>query len=478
MKNPPPRLAALARRLQSAIPASVPRHAPGARTLGSATLLCMAFSAQIVTAQSNAPASLQAAPPIPSQPLHITLEDAIARARKVSPTLETALTNAKIAAEATVQARAANLPTVSANSQYLYTEGNGTAAARFIANNGVHEYIAQADVHQTLSAPLLIAARSSALLQAAARDQAIVAQRGLVVAVVQSYAALVAANGKLQALQEALDAAQQFLKTTQQLETGGEVAHADVIKARLQQSDSQVALNDAQQVREQARLALALLIFQDVNQPFAVAEDPAQMLQLPAFAPTQALAHQANPDIGAALNTERAASKDVTSAWSEYLPSMTFDYFYGVDANQFASRSVDYTGRPVQNLGYSALASLNIPIFNWGATHSRVKQAQYRHQQAATALSYAKRRLTASISQFYAEAQTAQQEMAIRQGSVADAEQSRKLILLQYKAGEATALEVVNSEATVGIEKTAFYDAETRFDTALASLATLTGSLQ
>ena len=118
--------------------------------------------------------------------LHVTLQEAIERAKKLSPVLATALTNARIAAEATLRARAANLPNVTGTSQYLYTEGNGTPYSRFIANNGVHEYIAQTDVHQAISAPLLIQYRRSAVLQAVAKDQATIAKRGLAVTVVQA----------------------------------------------------------------------------------------------------------------------------------------------------------------------------------------------------------------------------------------------------------------------------------------------------
>jgi outer membrane protein TolC len=56
--------------------------------------------------------------------------------------------------------------------------------------------------------------------------------------------------------------------------------------------------------------------------------------------------------------------------------------------------------------------------------------------------------------------------------------ESRRLVLLQYKAGDASALEVVNAEATVSLEENAYFDTETRLATALASLAALTGKLQ
>lgn len=277
--------------------------------------------------------------------------------------------------------------------------------------------------------------------------------------------------------EETLDAAQQFLKTTEELENGGEVAHADVVKAKIQASDSQVARNGAKLAHEQARIALALLVFSDVDQTFEVVDDPGQMLTLPAFAEAQAKARQADPQVEAALSTERAARKDVAAAWAGYLPSLTFDYFYGIDANQFATRTALADGKMFQNLGYSALATLNLPIFNWGSTQSKVKQAEYLKQQATTASDYARRKLNADLRQFYRDAEDAKSEMKIRRESSDDAIESRKLTLLRYKAGESTALEVVSAEATVSLERNAYYDAEVRYATALANLATRTGTL-
>jgi len=49
------------------------------------------------------------------------------------------------------------------------------------------------------------------------------------------------------------------------------------------------------------------------------------------------------------------------------------------------------------------VATLNIPIWNWGATQSRVKQAELRRDQAKRELSLAQRRLLAEIRLLYAE---------------------------------------------------------------------------
>lgn len=409
--------------------------------------------------------------------LRITLRDAIERAKKLSPALDAALADARIAAEATVQARAANLPNVSGVGQYLYTEGNGTAASRFIANNGVHEYIAQADVHQAVSAPLLIEYRRSAVLRAVARDQATIAERGLVVAVVEAYATLYGAEGKQKTSEESLHAAQDFLKMTEEREENGDAAHADVLKARIQADDDQSALRNAQLAREQARIAMALLIFPDVNQPFDLADDPSQTLTLPPFSQARKEAGESNPEVDAASNSQQAAHESLDAARAGYLPALTFDYLYGIDANQFAAETTLPGGQQIQNRGYSAQATLSVPIFTWGATHSKVKAARAEEDVAQANAAFARQKAAGDLEQFYHEAQAAGEDLKTRQDAYTDAVESRRLTLLQYRSGDATALEVLSAQAAVEVESSALYDAKTRYATALANLATLTGDL-
>lgn len=411
-----------------------------------------------------------------AQPLRITLRDAIARARKFSPTLATALSNARVAAGAATQARAAILPNVSGISQYLYTQGNGTPAARFIANNGVHEYIAQADVHQAVSGPLLLQYHRAVLLKSVAKDQALIAERGLIVTVVQAYANLYGAEGKLTTAQETLAAARNFVNITEERQKNGDAAYADVLKARIQADDTETAVNNAQLSLEQARVELALLIFQDVNSTYQLADDPSQVLSLPARDEAQSLA-SANPELHAAESSAKAAGKDLRAARLGYLPSFSLDYYYGIDANQFATEFRLPDGRVAQNLGYSALAGLSVPIFTWGSTWSKVRDAKSLNEAAQVNLEYARRRANADFQLFYHEAEVARHDLEIRQQAYDDAVKSRKLTLLQYRAGLATALEVVSAESTVDTESVALYDAKTRYAMAIANLATLTGRL-
>ena len=81
----------------------------------------------------------------------ITLQDALQRARTLQVGYLGAVTSSKLAHEDRVQARAALLPSLSYNNQFLYTQGSGTGFGRYIANNGVHEYVSQGNAHQTVN---------------------------------------------------------------------------------------------------------------------------------------------------------------------------------------------------------------------------------------------------------------------------------------------------------------------------------------
>jgi outer membrane protein TolC len=168
------------------------------------------------------------------------------------------------------------------------------------------------------------------------------------------------------------------------------------------------------------------------------------------------------------------AKADVGVERAAYLPSLSLDYFYGIDAAQFATNGI-FDNRSIPNLGSSAAASLNIPIWNWGATQSRVKQAQIRRAQSARELSFAQRKLLAEIQSLYNEAETALDELAGLQRSVDLAAESLKLTTLRYKGGEATVLEVVDAQTTAALAANAYEDGAVRYRVALANIQTLTG---
>ncbi len=401
----------------------------------------------------------------------VTLQDALERAKANSPQFQAAATNALLAREDRVQARAGLLPGVSYTNSYLYTEGNGAPSGRFIANNGVHEYLAQGNAHETLGLAGIADFRRSATAEALAKAQAQIAARGLVVTVVESYCNLVIGQRKRANTQAAADEAQHFLTLSRELEGGGEVAHADVIKAQLQANDRQRDLQEAQLAQAKARLALAVLLFPSFTQDFTVVDDLRFAPPLPSLAEAQELAQKNNVDLKAAALSLQVASQEVTVARGGHLPTLVLDYWYGIDANHFAT-STD----GIRNLGYAAAATLNVPVFNWGATQSKVKQAELRRALARVQLTQAQREAMANLNAFYDEASTAHAELDVLRNSAELAAEGLRLTNLRYQAGEATALEVVDAQNSLVQARNVYDDGEARYRIAIARLQTLTGS--
>ncbi len=419
--------------------------------------------------------------PTDGTPLTITLQDALERARANDPQYHSALTDLGVARQEHVQARAGLLPNISYNNSFIYTEGTGQPpacslsstcpASRFIANNGVHEYISQATAHEAVSLTNFADYRRSSAALAEARAKAEIATRGLVVTVTQAYYGLIVAQRKYASAQRAATEARRFLKISQDLQNGGEVARADVVKATIQAQQRQRDLQEAQLDMQHSRLDLAVLIFREWNQNFSVVDDLQTPEPLPGFPDVEAAGKKNNPQLRSALASLAAANHQVTAAWGGLLPNLSVDYFYGIDSNKFAIRTDG-----VRNLGYSTVATLQIPIFSWGADRSKLKQAELRRDQAKLELSHEQRQLLAHLRQFYQEASTARSEMESLASSAEMAAESLRLTNLRYQAGESTVLEIVDAQNTLTQARNAYDDGQVRYRVAVANLQTLTGS--
>jgi outer membrane protein TolC len=407
----------------------------------------------------------------PSRRPTISLQDALHRAKNNSAQFLGAMTQAALTHEDGVQARAALLPGVSYATGAIYTQPARDNTPRFIAANGVREYISQGVAQESIGFTSMAEYRRAHAAEALAKARAEIATRGLVVAVTQNYYGAIASQRKRENAEQAANEAQRFLTISRQLEKGGEVAHSDVIKAELQGNDRKRDVQEAQLGEEKARLGLAVLIFRVYTEEFDLVDDLRFAAPLPEFSEAQGLAAKNNPELKAALATVQVAANELNAAIGGHLPTLTLGYFYGIDAPNYATQTDG-----VRNLGYQLSASLQVPIFNWGATQSKVRQAELLRNQARVELSAAERQAVADLRLFYSEASAAKEQIETLRQSADLAVESLRLTTLRYQGGEATALEVVDAQNTLTMARNNFDDGEVRYRVALANLQTLTGS--
>ena len=447
-----------------------------------AMMLCVCASGssagqKTALAPAQSPAAAADAP--------ITLEEAIRRAQTIDHSYVSAIADRGTADAARTIAMSNVLPNVDYHNQAIYTQpqrpydtvntqtGNGGPVPIFIANNSVREYVSQGVVTETIGVGRVADVRRSYAEAAAAKARLEIARRGLVAAVVGAYYGVLSSEEKARIAAGALDEASRFLKLTQQLESGGEAAHADVLKADLQQAQRDRELGDAELAAEKARLDLGVLLFRDPMVRYALAKDIGQPPALPTRGEMEANAKSANPDVRAAMASLRAAELGVSSSAAAYLPELSLAYNYGVDADHFAVH--DASG--IRNLGYAATATLDIPVWDWLATRAKMKQSQLARDVAKADLTTAQRRVIASFQEFYGEAELASRQIMSLNRSVTNARDSLQLTTMRYGSGEGSVLEVVDAQSTLVTAEASRIDGLVRYYTALADLQMMTGSL-
>jgi len=223
---------------------------------------------------------------------------------------------------------------------------------------------------------------------------------------------------------------------------------------------------------DKARLELGVLLFPDPATPYDLAA-LSMLPPLPDRTAVEAAARANNPELRSALASLQVSEANTYAARAALLPELGLSVAYGVDAPQFAKGGPENT----RNLGYSGSASLDIPVWDWLTNERKIKETRILQGAAKIAVTAAQRRLLADLSELYAEAATAQAELASLDASALAARESLRLTNLRYTDGEGTVFEVVDAQNTLISAEGAQLDGRTRYQLALAQLQTLTGSL-
>ena len=351
-----------------------------------------------------------------TQPL-LSLEEAIERAEANEPAFAAAAAEHRSLLPEREDARTTLLRKDIYHNQALYTEPNGQAnrigqtanepSPVFIANNSVREYASQGVVSETAGLAQIGVIRLADANAALATAELEVARRGLVATVVNLFYGVGAGDDRLVVAKDALDEAERFVDVTKKREAARESAHADVIKAELQQQQRQRELTDLKLASDKARIELAVLLFPDPTASYRLSPTDAPA-PLPDETGFETAARLNNPELRGALASIEISRGNTYAARAALLPELNLNFTYGIDAPQFARGGPDNT----RNLGYSFGATLDVPVFDWLTTERKIKESIIRADAAKTVLTAAQRRLAADLAEFYAEAAIAQAQLA------------------------------------------------------------------
>src|SRR4030095_13244528 len=405
-------------------------------------LLCLSVSsyAQIPSPSRDPtaqPSPTITAPQVLGPPL--SLDEALGLANAQVSSFQNASINERIAGEDLRQAQAAFLPKVSAPLGYIYTSpalGLPPGQPRepsFVSADGIGVYDALVnasgdfDIAGRLRATV---AKNSALL-AAARAGTEAARRALAQSVIENYYGLALANAQRRAAEGNLSAAEEFENITSLLLSGGEVAAVDLTRAKLQTLTRRDELEKARVNEQVAAGALRVLVGYEFSRPITAAD---LELTLPVALQYHQFKVEDVPRRPEFIQFEQqvaAARQEIKIARADRLPSLSYSISGG-----FNTDSIKPT-RLKEHAGVSASISLSIPMFDWGATRSRERQAKLRVQLAENERTLALRGFT---EQFYAAralAGSAAARIGIAREGVVKAQDNLAASIARYRAGEA-----------------------------------------
>ena len=165
----------------------------------------------------------------------------------------------------------------------------------------------------------------------------------------------------------------------------------------------------------------------------------------------------------------RAARQEIKVARADRLPSLSYSVNGGFDTDSVRGP------RLKEHSGVSAGISLTIPIFDWGASRSRERQASLRVEAAENERALALRGFTEQFYAARAQATTAAARINLAREGVLKAQDNLAASIARYRAGEAQIVEVTDAQTTLVEQRSALYQAIFDYQTALARLKQATG---
>jgi len=436
-------------------------------------LVCLPASHAQVPSASPAPQT-----PQPSTiETQLSLDEALRLANVQASTFQTAVINERIAAEDVRQAQAAFLPKVSTPLSYIYTSPalglppGEPRAPSFVSADGIGvtdalvNVAGDFDIAGRLRATL---ARNRALLSAAhAGTEA--ARRALAQAVVEAYYGLALANAQRRAAEGNLAAAEEFEHITSLLLSGGEVASVDLTRAQLQTLARRDDLQKAQANEKVAAGALRVFVGYEFSRPINTTDLALAIPTDSEYAQFRAEDVSRRPEFIQLEQQLRAAQQEIKIARADRLPSLSYSINGGFDTDSLkAPRLKEHTG-------VSAAISFSIPIFDWGASRSRERQARLRVDLAENERTIALRGFTQQFYAAQAEVQSAAARIGLAREGVTKAQANVAASIARYRAGEAQIVEVTEGQTTLVEQRNALYQAIFDYQTALARLKQATG---
>jgi outer membrane protein len=400
----------------------------------------------------------------------LSAEQAVALALENAVSLRQAQFEEQSAVEDVKQARVALLPEFNMPLSYFGTtpstfrQPDEPPTFSYVSSSAINETIGLAAMTGTIDIAGRLRAtlhRSRALL-AAAHAGTLAARRNLVIATVDAYYGLVLARQRRRLADEALALAESFVAVTEEQLKRGAGEETDVLRARSAARSRRDELAQAELNESIAMSQLRILTGLDYATYITVASITEDVPKITDLLGYQEDAIMSRPELAQLDAEKRAAIEDARAARRELRPQLTYTLNGGFDAADF---------KPLGRYsGGSALVTLNIPIFNFGASKSRAAQAQIRARSLDAQRANEVLQLKQEFYSARAGALSAWDRIRYATQAATAAQQNLSLIFGRYRSKNASLLDVIDAESNYSATRLEYYQAIADYHSSRARL--------
>jgi outer membrane protein TolC len=460
-------------------------HHPGCLSIGWARR-SVALAILLVTPPLVAQAPARAA----GDTLRISLEQAVTLGLRQSDEMGLANAQVDVADAQLASARASVLPQLRFNGAYthVYQSARGQAVGQLFNQPNTYNFNTQ--LQQTLfqGGRLVSAVKAGGNVREAAR-LAVEEQRATVTMQVQRAYLQALFTERLAELQEGnLALAASRVAQIEQLQTAGQAARYDVLRARVERANIEPLVIQARNDRQLALLELKRLLNVGIDQPIALVShvDPKAAAALLAAGAEDTTAVPDRPSIRSAELNVSARKLGVRIARADYYPTLSLSFQTGFSAfppigfgiptsrGRLTAESCppgSAEGRLCQNGGFFSDRNLGLnvsfPIFDGFRVHSNVELAQAQARVAELELQQQRETVALDVARARAELQRSRASYAASRQNSDEAREAFQLASLRFQRGLSTQLEV--SDAQLALLTAQSTEARATYDLFLAS---------
>ncbi|MDR1920181.1 MAG: TolC family protein [Candidatus Adiutrix sp.] len=407
------------------------------------------------------PGEAEKAPLAPRRPL--TLDECLALAKKVSPSLDSADQNYVGAMWDRWSSITAFLPTASMG--YGLTRYNDLAQA---AGAGRSRYVWQTQVTQTVFAGGRDV--SNYLLAQlgvnAAEIQRIQAEEDLLLSVKQSYYGILAVQKALAVAKQTVINLQSHLKVAQNFYDVGMVPKNQVLAAEVELAKA--VQNETDLTRDLAinKSRLNILLRQPIENPVEVV-DTLKYAPFPlSIAQCMEISLADSPEMKLGRNQAAAGAKSVDVARSAYYPELSAEY---VNASTGDSPRA-HGGWSTNDAGWNVALMASFNIWEWGRTKANVEKSKVGLNRAVNNLTLLEDNARLEVTSNYQNLVSAGKNIDVSAKAVIAADEDLRMMRERYLEQVATNTEVLDAQTRYSQAQYDHYQSLYNYNLAWATL--------